>query len=303
MGNRARRSAVWPATSPVSPSAARRARLPGGAVSVDAHAGAAVTDAAGVAARLPHLSARLAGVLDALDAVAGAGAPARAAGATCLALFAAERARVVDATDAVAAAAAACAAATRLVEVAALHARHLDATQAGLETLVEARDVTTRLVATAAHWIGADIFDALGSCCRARGRTATARLIRAATSRAGAGVVAERARVAAVIAATVTARLIDPAASRTHLGVGTDSSALAIAIAARLRGSTAIRLTRSAAAQRAGADAKADSAGRTNAACLIFGAAWLALAATAATGAHATSLAVAVAAILRCGAA
>jgi hypothetical protein len=247
---------------------------------------------------LPHLSAGLAGVLDALDAVARAGAPAHATGATGLALFAAELARVVDTTGAVTAASAACAAATRLVQIAALLTRHVDATETGLETLVEAGEVTTRFVATAAHRIGADLFDALRSRCRACGGTTAARLIRAAAGPASAGVGAERARAAAVVATAVAARLIDAAASRAHLGVGTDRSALAIATAAGLRRRAAIGLTRPSAALRATADAEADGTRRPGTACLIFGAARLALAATATARAHGASLTVAVAAIL-----
>jgi hypothetical protein len=276
---------------------------PGGAVAVDAYTGAAVADARGVAARLAHLSTCLAGVLDALDAVARAGAPTTATRATRLTLLAAELAGVVDTTGAVAAAASSRAAATRLVQIAALLTGELDAAETGLQTLVETRYITTRLVATAAHRIGADVFDALGSRCRAFGGASAAWLIRTAAGATRARVVAERARVAAIIAATVAAGLIDCAASRAHLGVRTDGSALAIAVAARLRSSAAIGLTRASAAESPAADAKSDRTRRADATGLIFGAARLALAATATTRAHGAGLAVAVAAVLLRGAA
>jgi hypothetical protein len=271
---------------------------PSGAVAVDADAGAAVADATGVAARLPHLTTRLAGVLDALDAVARAAAPTNATGATRLTLLAAELAGVVDATGAVAAAATSRSAATRLVQIAALLTRELDAAETGLEALVETRDITARLVATAAHRIGAQVVDALGSRCGAFRGPGAARLIRTAASSARARVVAEGARVAAIIAAAVAARLIERAASRAHVGVRTDRSALAITLAAGLRGSAAIGLTRAAAAERAAADTKPDRTHRADATRLIFGAARLALAATATARAHGARLAVAVTAVL-----
>jgi hypothetical protein len=269
----------------------------------DTHAGAAVTHATRFAAWLADLTARLAQVLDALDSVPGAGAAAGTAGTTRLPLDTAELARVVDATDAVATAAATLARAAGLVEIAALHARHFDTAEARFEASVQTRDVAASFVVTAAHRIGADVFDALGSRRRAGRGAVAARLIRAATSNTRVRLAAERAGVAAAVTTIRTARLIRAAAGNAHLRVVADSAALAIAVTTRLVRSATVRLARTAATERTSADADARGANSAGATGLVFPAAGFALAATAAAATHVAGLAVAVATVLLRGAA